>query len=770
MMKLGFAKSAVLFLLTGIFMSGHATDLKTVIKKSGFYEIKAVSNGNSTDKNFTLTVGQRKTYSSVLTDEIIPLGFLPAGAAVDTKTVAPATLSIVQKEVETVKSARIDVKTGTTVLHEVKQVGFYGLANAAFSGKKNGSGLDVRVLVRKQSPLLRQQVQAGKTISLDTEIGWLQPGDVIELEVVGEGSANAILAYDVLFLAQTDIQTQIEQAVSRKEPIAYIYPGRYYVRPDRKAGIFLHDLSDLTVHAYGVEMILRRTSQRILDVQRCTNVAVKGFVADNDPLLFPQGTVVAVAENGTWIDIELHEGYPVPTGKAADRAMVHDPATLYRKKLAKDLNPTSVEQLDSTIYRVSIGARNLRDHGWALGDYVSLTNPGAGGSCFIYESTRFKLEDVTLYSCARHFSIFEKYASENVYRNVAIKPGPRPLLASINRLRSTHSDGIHSKYATIGPRIEDCHFEALGDDAVAINGSFSIVMENSGGNTVKVAAHEESLRVGDRIRFYTSSGEIQYRKIIGATSVRVEDPAAMRAFVVKHYPRLKFPGGYKYVTSLELDSVTHVSEGNLLANMDRNGNGFTVRNSRIKNGRARGILIKASDGVVEGNHISHLALPGIILAAEATAFIESDMVSDVVVRNNIIESVKESALNPEGKIQAGGLVVVFANQTIKGHHRIRIEGNQFINIPGVNIQVSNATDVKVDRNVFIRSHHEESLAGKNVGVDNSALIWMDYVDGVTLGAGKDANVYQNIGKYADKAHLVRFTENAEHVKGEVYPK
>src|SRR5690606_37807492 len=141
-----------------------------------------------------------------------------------------------------------------------------------------------------------------------------------------------------------------------------------------------------------------------------TNVAVKGFVADNDPLLFPQGTVVAVAESGTWIDIELHEGYPVPTGKAADRAMVHDPATLYREKLAKDLNPTSVEQLDSTIYRVSIGARNLIDHGWALGDYVSLTNPGAGGSCFIYESTRFKLEDVTLYSCARHFSIFEKYA------------------------------------------------------------------------------------------------------------------------------------------------------------------------------------------------------------------------------------------------------------------------------------------------------------------------------------------------------------------------
>ena len=768
MTKSGFEKMIVLFLLTGIFTSGYATDLKTVIEKSGFYEIKAVPNGSTTDKNFTLTVGNRKTYTDILTREVIPLGFLPAGAAVDMKTVAPATLSIVQKEVETVKSARIDVKTGTTVLHEVKQAGFYGLANAALSGKKNGSGLDVRVLARKQSPLLRQQAQSGATASLDTEIGWLRPGDIIELEVVGEGSANAILAYDVLYLAQTDIQTQIEQAVSRKEPTAYIYPGRYYVRPDRKAGMFLHDLSDLTIHAYGVEMILRRTSQRILDVQRCTNVAVKGFVADNDPLLFPQGTIVAVAENGAWIDMKLHEGYPAPMAKNSDRAMVHDPNTRHRKKNSRDFVSIGVETLSVDTYRIFTG-QDKTGHGWEAEDYVSLTNPGTSYSCFINESTRFRLVDVTLYSCARQWSVYEKFSSECLYRNVVMKPGPRPLLASVERLRSTHSDGIHSKYAAVGPLIENCYFEGLGDDAVAIHGGFGVVLGDTSGDVIEVGVQDNFLRPGDRIRFYTDSGEIVHRKVISA-SPKEQDAGQMQSLIHKHYPNLKFVRLYQHAYTIRLDSVTKVSEGNLIANLDRNGKGFAVRNNEVRIGRARGFLIKASDGVIEGNKISHLALPGIILAAEVNDFIEADVVSNVVVRDNIIESVNEGNLSPDRQIQAGGLVVLFFGKYRVRHRNIRIENNRLINIPGVNMQISNATDVHIDRNLFINSHQRESVAGQDAGVDNSALVWIDHADGVTFGDGKNANFYRNSGKYADKSNLIRSTDNTQNIRGEIYNK
>ena len=755
MIKSGFKKMFLLFIWMGILTSGYASDLNTVIARSGFYEIKAVPNSNIADKSFTLTAGSRKTYTSVLTNDIIPLGFLSAGSVVEMKTVAPATLSLVQKEVKTVKYAKKEVKAGKTLLHTVEKVGFYGLANATLSGKKTGNELDVRILVRKQSPILRQQVQPGTAISLDTEIGWLQPGDVIEMEIVGNiDAASTALVYDLIFLEHTDIQHQIEQAVSRKEAIVYVYPGRYYVKPDRRAGIYLKDLSNFTVHAYNVEMILRKPSQRILEIQGCTDVAVKGFVSDNDPLLFPQGTIVSVAENGAWIDMELHEGYPVPTAKNSDRSMVHDSKTHYRKKNARDFVLTGVEKRDTATYRLFTG-QNKPGHGWETGDYISLTNPGTSYSCFINESTRFQLIDVTLYSCAKHWSVYEKFSSECLYRNVTMKPGPRPLLASMERLRSTHSDGIHSKYANIGPRIEDCYFEGLGDDAVAIHGGFGVVLGDAEGDVVELGAQDDFFRPGDRIRFYTVSGDMIYRKVVSTLPIE-KDPDQIQKLIKNHYPNLKFVRLYQHAYSVRLDSSMAVSEGGLVANLDRNGKGFSVCNNEVKIGRARGLLIKASDGIVEGNRISHLALPGIVLAAEANDFMEADVISNVVVRNNIIESVNEGMLNPDRQIQAGGLVIVFFGKKITGHHNILIEDNRFINIPGVNIQISHAADVRVNRNAFIGSHHRKSIAGQNVGVDNSALIWMDYVNDVTFGEGKNANLYQEIGKYADKANLIRY--------------
>ena len=294
-------------------------------------------------------------------------------------------------------------------------------------------------------------------------------------------------------------------------------------------------------------------------------------------------------------------------------------------------------------------------------------------------------------------------------------------------------------------------------------------MKDALGDVVEVAVQEQSLYPGDHIRFYTDSGDLVYRKILNATLIE-RDVSQIQNLVKKHYPNLQHVRLFQHIISLQLDSVVKVSEGNLLANLDRNGRGFVLRNNQVKIGRARGFLIKASDGIIEGNHISHLALPGILLAGEANYVIESDAVSNVVIRNNTIESVNEGHLSPYRQVQGGALVILFSGKDIIGHRNIRVEDNRFINIPGVNIQVNNASNIWVNRNVFIGSHHRESVAGQNAGVDNSALIWMDRVNGVTFGEGRDANFYQEIGEFANKAALVRYTENTRNVRGEIYPK
>ena len=134
-------KKIILFLLTGMFTSVYATELNTTIKKSGYYEIEAVLEKEMADKNFTLTAGDGKTYTGFLREKdgraIIPLGFLPSGKKLDVRSKTPATFSVIEKEVKTVKSAKLNLKIGQTVLHEIKQPGFYSLANTVLTYKNS---------------------------------------------------------------------------------------------------------------------------------------------------------------------------------------------------------------------------------------------------------------------------------------------------------------------------------------------------------------------------------------------------------------------------------------------------------------------------------------------------------------------------------------------------------------------------------------------------------------------------------------------------------
>lgn len=55
------------------------------------------------------------------------------------------------------------------------------------------------------------------------------------------------------------------------------------------------------------------------------------------------------------------------------------------------------------------------------------------------------------------------------------------------------------------------------------------------------------------------------------------------------------------------------------------------------------------------------------------------------------------------------------------------------------------------------------------GGDNSALIWMDHVNDLTFGKGRNANVYGMIREYPDKTNLIRYTESDRKVTGKIYP-
>jgi polygalacturonase len=154
------------------------------------------------------------------------------------------------------------------------------------------------------------------------------------------------------------------------------------------------------------------------------------------------------------------------------------------------------------------------------------------------------------------------------------------------------------------------------------------------------------------------------------------------------------------------------------------GSGFVVRNNTIRHHRARGILIKADDGLIEGNTIDGSTIAGIVLAPELF-WREACYSRNVTIRNNTIRRCGTATAGPWTS-QAGALSVTAEVQpgSKPGHRNIVIENNRFIENDGVNLLLQAVDGVRVKGNRFERADQAATRRGSNHRIDPSALIWL----------------------------------------------
>lgn len=91
----------------------------------------------------------------------------------------------------------------------------------------------------------------------------------------------------------------------------------------------------------------------------------------------------------------------------------------------------------------------------------------------------------------------------------------------------------------------------------------------------------------------------------------------------------------QYVMTL-VRPVSGIGPGAMLAMNTQMGNGFVIRNSTFGHSRARGLLIKGSHGLIEGNRIERTASIGMQVGQEYF-WMESGCSRDLMIRNNETE-------------------------------------------------------------------------------------------------------------------------------------
>lgn len=528
--------------------------------------------------------------------------------------------------------------------------------------------------------------------------------------------------------AEADIQTLISNAIRQKAPEVVIPPGVYKVQPASGGRVHLQvkDASNLTIKAEGVTLLCGKRTMA-MEFVSCKNVRLQGLTIDYEPLCFTQGEVVRIADDRSWIDVQLDAGYP---REPFSRIDLIDRVTRFRKRGMPFLWGTKAEMVGESTVRVF---RDGIGKAAALGDLASLsTGPDPGGAphgLTITASSDMTFEGVTVHS-APGFGIFESAGQGgSTFRRCSVTPGPTPTGATSERLLSSSWDAMMTAAVRKGPIVEDCRIEKAGDDSWSVQSTDYLVLAVDGTRAIIASRQPYDVfpQVGERLVTGLASPEAVVASLRPVNLDEVSLGAGTRDKIKAAKPWEVWGVSAKVFEVTAKDSFPF-PVGQNLYNPDRQCNGFVFRNNHLHNsGR---ILIKASDGVIEGNDIKD-GHSGVTIAPEYPGAIGG--VRNVVIRNN--RFVGTGYFCPAPWSGQAGCVSLSGQGSIDAptFRDIVIEKNYFEDFNGPGIVIVSAAGVRIADNLFRNVMSETpNPTGQDLGIDGGALIWVSRSSDLTI--------------------------------------
>ena len=507
----------------------------------------------------------------------------------------------------------------------------------------------------------------------------------------------------------SDLQGLINHELKAGKKQIIIPPGRYRVTPRKREHLRLVDLEDIEIVADGVEMICTETT-RAVTIANCRNLTLRGLVIDYDPLPFTQGEIVNISPDGLIHDIELFAGYP-QTGEISGQKYEifrSDTRTLrfgsYHGCEVTKPAPGRIRVTKPDNYRNQYAEVQGCTSAEQIGDIIAIDCSNApGGSIphavFIHRSSQVKLESVKLYA-SNVFGFFESDCRGNVYRQCVVdrRPTSTDLKKRANpRIRSLNADAFHSKHAEVGPSYIECRAQFQGDDCVAVNGDYHMIMEATGDELRVLAKHNFNIVKGDPVELVSYEGV----RLPDATVISVESDGRIddqeRAFLrnqrlndnLKHNRHNALTTAFRVI----IDRSVSLPMGSLICSANRVGNGFKVIDCEFGFNRSRGILVKASKGEIRGNRLENCWMEAIKLAPEYW-WLEAGSGIDVVIRNNTITNCRSRSIDVSSGSGSGQISPAGA------HRDITIVDNRIENSPAPQILVTSTDGLVITDNTI----------------------------------------------------------------------
>lgn len=456
--------------------------------------------------------------------------------------------------------------------------------------------------------------------------------------------AGAALLAALTVRGELDPVKFVKDEFARGTKLVRVPKARYFIAPDgaRETVYFrLNGLRDVTLDFGGAELV-GTVRTRMFDLVGCTNVTIRNVTIDYHELPFTQAVIEKVDADRNW-DVRVVKGYPRPAQRERTKGIDnHDdcwPIQAYDGRTHELKNPmrfgAEIVKTGADTYRISGG----RDRRGEVGDVAvwSVTEcgrPFVGENFNALRCADLVFEDVTQYATPNGRAFIDWSSSNTTYLRCRVvrRPPETDLVArAMPRLRSGNHDAFISKNALVGPKIIDCEAEYHCDDCVNISGAYQVVYEGQG-DTVRVFVHgvwDLQMDAGDMCQVLTPEGatpdNVRVVSIADGPAIAPEETAYLETIGLWS----GLAKGMRKSYILKLDRAVDFPRGTLLASEQHMGNGFVIRGCRFGSTRARGLLIKASHGLIENCEVKH----DVCFTTEYE-WLSAGVANDVVMRNN----------------------------------------------------------------------------------------------------------------------------------------
>lgn len=449
----------------------------------------------------------------------------------------------------------------------------------------------------------------------------------------------------------------------------------------------LHNYTNLTIEGNGA-LLNARNWATTFDISHATNLIIRDLKIDwEEDLPFTSGEIIAKGTENSYPYVDMAVVYP-HTARAGLRAgafLQYDPDNMRPATNGYDIYNAEQFAMPCTMPANEIMRCYLSDSNGPIqvGTHAIIRHQVYSYNAFsINTSNHVAFENVTVYS-APGMGLYAQ-ASENLELNgfnVCIRPDS-------GRWMSSSADATHFETVRGILTVNNSLFEGMGDDAFNVHTSYLRVVNLLNAHTVHVEPArsgypfppERYPRVGDNLQIGIYPNPLQPFINATVTSVVDNNNNTINITVAETLP-------------------FSISSGALVAN--RSGlPSVAIQNCEVRSNRARALLIRTHNVLIEGCRFKDVSGPAILIEAEASYFYEGIPAEDVIILNNTFLNNNYGAAQHKGVISIVGEV----NGQIVGagtFRNILIENNTFNNFDaGTAIFVASSDAVTIRNNTF----------------------------------------------------------------------